>query len=129
MDTGPAVIEYMGFQEAVAEKTPELLPIAMLPCTILWPWIAGGLVQRHEVEMPERNPYVKDWFEPNMREPGKISSTEKFVDDHFKKDDEQGTLAKIFCKGMMNEVNFFREACGEELLMNVDEICRGRRID
>ena len=114
---GPAVQAYMGFQQVVAKQHPKYVPVAMLPCTMLWPWMAGSLIDG----VHKQNPYYEDWFKPNWRAPGTQSSTEKFVDEYFTPDDE-GPALKIFCEGMMNELNFFREACGEAPV-KLSDIC------
>lgn len=116
---GPAVQSYMGYHKALVKNNPKFLPIAMLPCTMLWPWMDNSLIG--EVDK-ERNPYYKSWFQANMRQEGQQSSTEKFVDTNFSQDDE-GPAIEIFCEGMMNELNFFREACGEAPL-SLGDVCR-----
>ena len=42
---GPAFQAYMGYQNIVVKQHPRYLPVAMLPCTMLWSWIAGSLIQ------------------------------------------------------------------------------------
>lgn len=114
---GPAGKMYMGYQTAVSEKEPKYLPIAMLPCTMLWPWMAGGLID----SVDAANPYYR-WFLENKRNPGHQSSLEKFVDEKFGPEDEKKAVG-IFCEGMANELNFFREACGE-VPFTLPEICQ-----
>jgi len=41
---GPAAESYVGFESAISRKDARFLCIAMLPCTMLWPWIAGKLI-------------------------------------------------------------------------------------
>jgi len=105
---GPTFQTYMGYQQAVVEKHPEYLPVAMLPCTMLWPWMAGTLIKK----VDKQNPYYKDWFVPKMRPPRIPSLTEKFVDENKGAFDER-IARQIFCEGMMNEVNALQEARGE----------------
>ena len=114
---GPAVQAYMGYQQVVVKQHPRYLPVAMLPCTMLWPWMAGSLIGT----VDEQNPYYADWFVQNIRQPGTQSSTEKFVDQNEAKFDESIAL-EIFCEGMMNELNFFREAC-DEAPLKLSDIC------
>ena len=58
IETGPAVEMYMGYQRAVMNQDPGKLAIAMLPCSMLYPW----LVRNTKVILPT---YVKDWFAKN----------------------------------------------------------------
>ena len=113
----PAVQSYMGYQQAVVKQHPRYLPVAMLPCTMLWPWMAGSLIEK----VDKQNPYYEDWFLKNLRAPDKPSSTERFVDENVAEFDE-GTAVKIFCEGMVNELNFFREAC-DEAPFKLSDIC------
>ena len=106
---GPAAESYVGFESAISRKDARFLCIAMLPCTMLWPWIAGKLI--HSVD--EKNPYYC-WFEANKPQPGHKSHLEKFVDSFFKPEEKEKSL-RIFQQGLINEVNFFRDACGESL--------------
>lgn len=119
VDEEPAVQSYMGYHQALVKKNPRFLPIAMLPCTMLCPWMARELVGGVD---KQRNPYYESWFLKNMREEGQQSSTEKFVDTNFSPADEV-TAIEIFCEEMMNELNFFREAGGEAPLSLID-VCR-----
>jgi len=114
---GPAVQAYMGYQQAVVKQHPRYLPVAMLPCTMLWPWMADNLIKT----VDKKNPYYEDWFVKNLRAPGTQSSTERFVDENVTAFDE-GIALEIFCEGMMNELNFFREAC-DEAPYKLSEIC------
>ena len=114
---GPAVQAYMGYQQVVVKQHPRYLPVAMLPCTMLWPWMAGSLIEG----VDKQNPYYADWFMQNIRQPGTQSSTETFVDQNEAAFDE-GIALQIFCEGMMNELNFFREAC-DEAPVKLSDIC------
>lgn len=116
---GPAFQAYMGYQNVVVKQHPRYLPVAMLPCTMLWPWMAGSLIPT----VNKQNPYYEDWFVQNMRQPGTQSSTEKFVDEN-ETDLDEGIALEIFCEGMMNELNAFREACDEDLFQ-LSDICPG----
>ncbi|KAL9989127.1 hypothetical protein ACROYT_G003640 [Oculina patagonica] len=116
---GLAVEMYMGYQRKVVKEYPKYLPIATLPCSMLWPWIAGNLIGK----VDKQNPYYKEWFLMNLRQPGQIGKTEKFVDDNFNEEDEE-TALNLFCQGLMMEANFFREAGGEGLIMFDDQYCR-----
>ena len=114
---GPAAKTYMMYQSALSKDDPRYLSIAMLPCTMLWPQIARELNDSVEATSPYR-----DWFEENYRDPNYQGSLETFVDTHFQPD-EAKKASGIFCKGMLYELNFFREACGEELF-SLDEFCQ-----
>lgn len=109
---GPAAEMYVGFESAVSHNDAKFLCIAMLPCTMLWPWIAGEFIGEVDLE----NPYYC-WFEDNKTDPDHRSHLEKFVDHFFKQpspEDEKKSL-DIFHQGLVNELNFFRDACGEPL--------------
>lgn len=109
---GPAFQTYMSFQQSVVKENPKLLPIAMLACNMLWPWMAGSLIGGVD---KMNNPYYREWFLKNLRQPDKRSSTEVFVDGKFTMKDEKESL-RILHMGMIKEVNCFREATGENLL-------------
>ena len=106
---GPAVQAYMGYQQVVVKQHPRYLPVAMLPCTMLWPWIAGELID----SVNQKNPYY-GWFEDNKPDPDDKSRLEKFVDFFFTPEDKEKSLL-IFHEGLINELNFFRDACDETL--------------
>lgn len=118
--TGTAIEMYMGYHKAMAKTNPRFLPIAMLPCSILYPWIVRQFIGT----VNKKSPYYEDWFVKNTREEDNPSSTEVFVDTKFTPQDEELSV-NIFCEGMMNEMNFFREVGGEKLL-NFEEVCRNR---
>ena len=118
VEAGPALQAYMGYQQAVVKKHPRYLPISMLPCTMLWPWMARSLIEKVD---KEKNPYYEDWFVKNLREPDTRSSTERFVDESYAAFNED-IAVKIFCEGMMSELNFFREACDEGPL-KLSDVC------
>lgn len=106
---GPAAAMYVGYEETLSRQDPKYLAIAMLPCTMLWPWIAGELLG--SVNATE-NPYY-DWFDDNKPD-GQKSRLVKFVDYFFTPEDKEKSLV-IFHEGMINELNFFRDACDETL--------------
>ena len=118
IETGVAVEMYMAYQQAVVNENPRNLAIAMLPCSMLYPWLAKNTV----VSNPELNPYNKDWFVVNKRE-GE-TSTEKFVNKYLA--DGNRETRDIFLNGMLSELNFFREAGDETLLSFQDAI---RNVD
>ena len=106
---GPAAKSHVDFDSDVSRKDAKFLCIAMLPCTMLWPWIAGELIGKVKPE----NPYYF-WFEDNKRDPGHKSHLEQFVDRFCKPEDKKKSL-DIFHQGLVHELNFFRDACGEPL--------------
>lgn len=119
---GPAAKTYVLYQSVLSQEDPRYLSIALLPCTMLWPEMARQLIKSVE----KTSPYG-DWFEENIRQPEYQGSLEKFVDKHFTHfnpiDLEGEKAGRIFCEGMLNELNFFREACGESLY-SLDEVCQ-----
>ena len=118
--TGTAIELYMGYHKALIKTNPRFLPIAMLPCSMLYPWVVRQFIGT----VDKQNPYYEDWFVKNSREDDNPSSTELFVDTKFTPQDEELSVG-IFCEGMMNELNFFREAGGEKLL-TLEEVCKNR---
>ena len=108
---GPAAKAYVEYEGRVSRDSPKFLAIAMLPCHMLWPWIANQLIDF----VGEWNPYYKGWFKDNKTEPNHKGHLEKFVDSHFGPKEKKKALT-IFRDGMINELNFFRDACGESLL-------------
>ena len=94
---------------ALSQNDPKYLCIAMLPCTMLWPWIAGQLIASVE----KNNPYYV-WFDENK--PSDQSHLERFVDHFFVQvePEEQQKCLSIF-QGLVNELNFFRSACDQTL--------------
>ena len=99
---------YMGYQQIVVNESPRNLAIAMLPCSMLYPYLANAGVKN-----PMQNPYNKDWFVVNKRE-GE-SSTEKFVNQYLADGKFEDQL-EIFLNGMLSELNFFLEAENQPLL-------------
>lgn len=111
---GPAAAMYVGYESALSGEDAKLLCIAMLPCSMLWPWIARELIGSVE----KTNPYYV-WFEDNYSEAGHQGSLEKFVDHFFaeeaKNPEQNEQCLRIFHEGLVNELNFFRDACDETL--------------
>ena len=109
---GPAAATYVGYERALSQNDPKYLCIAMLPCTMLWPWIADQLI----ASVSKNNPYYV-WFEDNKPSPGHKSHLEKFVDHFFVQvePEEWQKCLSIFQEGLVNEVNFFRSACDQTL--------------
>ena len=105
VEPGTAAKEYMSFLITVSKDQPKYLAIAMLPCSMLWRWMADQLVD----SVPVDSAYYK-WFEDNKsRYPGYKGSLERFVDANF--DQEEFNTAKpFFCKAMVYECSFFRES-------------------
>ncbi|XP_073244540.1 uncharacterized protein [Porites lutea] len=106
---GPAADMYVGYEAALSRQRPKFLAIAMLPCTMLWPWIASEMI----CSVSNTNPYY-GWFEDNKPDPGHKSRLEKFVDFFFSEGEREEALV-VFHEGMINELNFFRDACDETL--------------
>ena len=108
---GPAAATYVGFERALSQNDPKYLCIAMLPCTMLWPWIADQLI----ASVDKNNPYYV-WFKDNKPSPGHKSHLEMFVDHFFVQvgPEERQKCLSIF-QGLVNEVNFFRSACDQTL--------------
>ena len=106
---GPAAETYVGYESCLSLQDPKYLCIATLPCVMLWPWLAGELID----SVDKSNPYF-GWFEDNKPDPNDSSRLEKFV-DYFFEHEEKEKCQVIFHEGMVNELNFFRDACGQTL--------------
>ena len=76
---GPAAKIYVEYEGRVSRDYPKFLAIAMLPCHMLWPWIANQLIDF----VAKSNPYYKGWFKENETAPNHKGHLEKFVDSHF----------------------------------------------
>ena len=55
---------YVGYESTLSQEYPKFLATAMLPCTMLWSWIAGELIDF----VDKKNPYY-GWFEDNKPDP------------------------------------------------------------
>ena len=105
---GSAAATYVAFAKSLAENKAKYLAIGILPCDMLWPWVA----QQIDCKVPKNGVYRK-WVTDNL--PSHHSSTQKFVNEYFSEKDRD-TCQAIFNEGIINELNFFRSACGEELV-------------
>ena len=105
---GPAAETYVAFTKNLAKNKPKYLAIGILPCKMLWPWVA----QQIDSKVPKEGVYRK-WVKDYL--PKHPSSTPKFVNEHFRPR-EKANCQAIFNEGIINELNFFRSACGEELV-------------
>ena len=110
----PAAKMYVAYQSVLSKNQPRYLSIGMLPCTMLWRWLATGLFGSVETT----NPYYS-WFDQNKNAKDYQGSLEKFVDAHFKPG-EMKESTFIFCEGMMSELNFFLEAGGQLTILPSD---------
>ena len=102
---GDAVKAYLEDERKIARDNAKFLAIAMLPCHMLWPWIANQLIDF----VAKSNPYYKGWFKENETEPNHKGHLEKFVDSHFDPKEKKKALT-FFRKAMQNELNFFLDA-------------------
>lgn len=105
---GPAAATYVDYESVLSRQDPRYLAIAMLSGTMLWPWIAGELI-----DSVDKNSLYYDWFDENKPH-GPKRRLEQFVDYFFKPEDKNKSLV-IFQEGLVNELNFFRDACGQSL--------------
>ena len=107
---GPAAATYVAYEKKLAETKPKFLAIGILPCDMLWPWVAAEI----DNQVPKTNVY-RSWVDNNLSNPSSLSSTQKFVNKFFSSDNDFNTAQRIFNEGMINELNFFRSACDEHL--------------
>ena len=105
VEPGTAAKEYMSFLITVSKDQPKYLAIAMLPCSMLWRWMADQLVS----SVPVDSAYYS-WFQDNKSpSPGYKGSLETFVDENFGQE-EFKTAKPFFCKAMVHECSFFSES-------------------
>jgi thiaminase/transcriptional activator TenA len=104
----PEAATYVEYEMKLAQNSPEFLAIGILPCDMLWPWVATEINN----QVAQNNVY-RSWVDDNLPSKPGPSSTQRFVNKFFTEDDMQKSL-KIFNEGMINELNFFRSACGEK---------------
>mgnify|MGYP002259971391 CR=1 FL=1 len=117
---GFAANVYMDFLTTVSEKNPKYLAIAMLPCTMLWRWMADQLVSSVSVYSA-----YYSWFQENKSDrPGSQSKLEQFVDRNFDLEAEFETAKRYFCTAMVHECNFFRES-GNQEPCKIPPTCQG----
>ena len=103
---GTAAQKYMSFLTTVSEKHAKYLAIAMLPCTMLWRWMADELFPLVQV-----NSAYYSWFNENKSSrPGYRGRLEIFVDQKFRSQEEYQKAKVFFCQAMVSELNFFRES-------------------
>ena len=108
---GPAAATYVAFTKNLAKNKPKYLAIGILICKTLWPWVAQQIYSK----VPKEGVYRK-WVEDNIPSSYDPSSTTQgFVNKYFSEDD-RNTCQAIFNEGIINELNFFRSACGEKLV-------------
>ncbi|CAB3980180.1 Hypothetical predicted protein [Paramuricea clavata] len=103
---GAAVATYVAFANNLANTSAKYLSIGILPCDMLWPWVATQLN-----ESVSQNNVYRSWVDDNL--PSGISTTQSFVNKFFNKDDKENCQL-IFNEGIINELNFFCSACGED---------------
>ncbi|XP_028412847.1 uncharacterized protein LOC114535738 [Dendronephthya gigantea] len=103
---GPAVGTYVAFQMKLAQTQPKNLAIGILPCDMLWPWVAGQI----DNQVEKTNVY-RSWVDDNLGDGS--SSAQTFANKFFTEGDKDASQ-KIFNEGIINELNFFRSACGED---------------
>lgn len=120
---GTAAQEYMSFLTTVSQVHAKYLAIAMLPCTMLWRWMADELFPSVQV-----NSAYYSWFKENKSSrPGDRSRLENFVDQKFRSQEEYQEAKVFFCQAMLSELNFFSES-GNESLYVLPPDCQPRRF-
>lgn len=107
---GPAAAMYVGFNSTLAKQYPKNLSIGILPCSMLWPWIANELINT----VVPTSVYM-EWFHSNIGD-GSPSSAQVFADKFFSIETDKEKCQPIFNEGMINELNFFLSACNEQLV-------------
>ena len=103
---GPAAATYVAYEMKLAETSSKFLAIGILPCDMLWPWVAAQI----NSQVSKTNVY-RSWVDDNLGDGS--SSAQTFVNKFFSQQDRQASQA-IFNEGIINELNFFRSACGEK---------------
>lgn len=101
----PAAATYVAYEMKLAEHNPKFLAIAILPCEMLWPWVAEQI----NGKVSKTNAY-RSWVDNIL---GAVSySAQTFTNKFFAREDKAASQA-IFNEGIINELNFFRAACDE----------------
>ena len=108
INMGPAAASYIAYEMKLARTRPKYLSIGILPCDMLWPWVAAVI----DDSVPKTNVY-RSWVDNNLGDGS--SSTQTFVNKFFTEEDRK-FCQPIFNEGIINELNFFRSACGQELV-------------
>ncbi|XP_028407799.1 uncharacterized protein LOC114530377 [Dendronephthya gigantea] len=104
--TGPAAATYVAYEMKLAQNKPKYLSIGILPCDMLWPWVAKQIND----QVPKTHVY-RSWVDDNLSDGS--SSAQKFANKFFTAEDKEDSQP-IFNEGIINELNFFRSACGEK---------------
>ena len=105
---GPAVATYVAYEMKLAENDSKFLAVGILPCDMLWPWVANQI--NHLV--PQTHVY-RSWVDNNL---GDGSSSAQTFANNFFADEDLERARPIFNEGIINELNFFLSACDEELV-------------
>ena len=103
---GPAAATYVAYEMKLAKNQPKYLSIGILPCDMLWPWVAEQIND----QVPKTHVY-RSWVDGNLSDGS--SSAQTFANKFFTAEDKDASQP-IFNEGIINELNFFRSACGEE---------------
>ena len=90
----------------LAQTSSKLLAIGILPCDMLWSWVAAQINSK----VSKMNVY-RSWVDENLGDGS--SSAQTFVNNFFAQKDGHACQA-VFNEGIINELNFFRSACGEK---------------
>ena len=90
----------------LAQSQPKYLSVGILPCDMLWPWVA----QQINDKVPKSHVY-RSWVDDNLCDGS--SSTQTFANNIFTAADIADSQ-KNFNEGIINELNFFRSACDEK---------------
>ena len=110
----PAVKTYIDFEHGVAHQLPPIYGvIAMIPCDELWPWLATQLKD----DAGPNNLY-SFWITENNDWHGSYR-LDNFIDNWFTAHPDiydWDTALWVMRSCMTGETNFFRSACGQDLL-------------
>ena len=106
VNIGPAAATYVAYEMKLAQSQPKFLVIGILPCDMLWPWVAEQINDL----VPKTNVY-RSWVDDNLGDGS--SSAQRFANKFFTKQ-ERHVAQAIFNEGIINELNFFRAACDEK---------------
>lgn len=101
---GEAARDYIQMQEKIADSNLNFIYslIAMLPCEMLWPWLAQS------IDNGDKNNLYYSWIEGNKYS-GR--SLEKFINQLDETALDMNLVGRIFSGGILCEFNFFSSPC------------------
>eukprot|EP01084_Bolivina_argentea_P278947 476782_1 len=109
-----ALNEYLEYESFVINKYgPEYVLVVFYACVKLWPFIGKTLKKNEDKE--NNNNLYQFWVDGNLSEKS-ATRNEKWMNKLYDQGKLDKTLCiKIVCNCIKLEINFFKQACGQEL--------------